>query len=362
MSVKEEIEKDFPHLPINCHIELEEKAKTYILENIEARIRSFNKGKIINAIQNFKRDFNIPLSLTTFIKIYHVPLENIYKSNTWSSLCLQAGTTSLEMKFNKELARAVLKKWLSTDSYSYLSFILKLAEQRFNMKESELSRKEKTMAIMLYYDLFQDAGRFKSIQQMFDELSYDSIFVDELVEIMQVLIERCEVVEMDDNSTLSMIIPLKLHGQYTKDQILAALETSTLERKSNCREGVERNKTLNLEAMFVDLIKDREASSTTNYNDFAQSPELFHWETQNSVHPETSIGKNYVNKTQNMLLFVRQQANFPDDQSRTMGYTYLGEVSLVSYAGARPMQIVWRLKTTMPASVFTYAAKYAALG
>ena len=68
-----------------------------------------------------------------------------------------------------------------------------------------------------------------------------------------------------------------------------------------------------------------------------------------------------VNQTQTMLLFVRQQATFPEDKGRTMGYTYLGEVNLVKFQGSKPMEIVWKLKTPMPAS-FLKIAKHRAVG
>ena len=148
---------------------------------------------------------------------------------------------------------------------------------------------------------------------------------------------------------------MKLHGVYTKDQIFVAIGTSTLEKKSSNREGVERNRNRNIEAMYVDIIKDREEGSNTNYNDFAINETLFNWETQNKVSPESQAGKNYINQTQIMLLFVRQQDSFPEDKGRTMGYTYLGEVKLVKWQGARPMEIVWRLKTPMPASLLKIA-------
>ena len=156
-------------------------------------------------------------------------------------------------------------------------------------------------------------------------------------------------------------LPLKLHGVYTKDQIFVAIGTSTLDKKSSCREGVDRNKRKNLEAMFVDIIKDREEGSNTNYNDFAINESLFNWETQNKVSPNTIAGQNYINETQTMLLFVRQQDSYPEDKGRTMGFTYLGEVKLVKWQGARPMEIVWRLKTPMPASMYKIA-KHRAVG
>jgi len=47
MDGKEEVEKDFPHLPLGCCIQLEEKAKIYILENIKSYINGFRKSRII---------------------------------------------------------------------------------------------------------------------------------------------------------------------------------------------------------------------------------------------------------------------------------------------------------------------------
>ena len=106
------------------------------------------------------------------------------------------------------------------------------------------------MALMFYYDLFQNAGYYQSLQAMFDDLSTDEFVVNELREVIGLLKNRCEAYEKSDNSAL-MNFPLKLHGVYTKDQILVAVGTSTLEKKSPCREGCERNKNLNVEAMFV---------------------------------------------------------------------------------------------------------------
>lgn len=196
---------------------------------------------------------------------------------------------------------------------------------------------------------------------MFGHLSNDEVFVDEVYEITSILMNRCNALEMDDNSLLKDFFPLKLHGEYTKAQIQVAIGTSTLEKKSSGREGCERSVVhgLAVEAMFVDIIKDREVGSNTNYNDFAQSSLKFHWETQNRVSPQSATRQKYINQSQTMLLFVRKQAKAADNASRTMGYVYLGEVALESYSGSRPMQIVWKLKEAMPGDVYEYAVKYA---
>ena len=159
---------------------------------------------------------------------------------------------------------------------------------------------------MLYYDLFNDAGRFNNLQEMVDTFAADKCFCNELNEVIPLILKNKNAYEKEDNSGIADF-PLKLHGVYTKAQIQVAIGTSTLERKSPAREGVERNKKLNVEAMFVDIIKDREVGSSTDYDDKAISPYVFQWDTQNRVSPESREGQAYINDTQTMLLFVREQ-------------------------------------------------------
>ena len=354
MSVVEELEKDFPHLPLGCHITLEKKAKEYILENIKAAINSFRRDRFITWIQTYNSETNKPLTLTNFLYLHQIPIEKFYKAFTWNSLLQQAGKIQHQSRFEKELRRAVYKKWLSTDSYTYFSFLEKLSESGFKVNVGTMNYVEQKMSLMFYYDMFQEEGCYANLQSMFDDLSQDYLFCNEMKELIVHLKNRCEAYEMADNSTI-MNLPLKLHGVYTKDQILVALGTSSIDKKSSCREGSERNKHLNLEAMFVDVIKDRKEGSNTNYNDFAINESLFNWETHNQIGPNSKTGQNYINQTQTMLLFVRQQDSYPEDKGRTMGFTYLGEVKLVKWQGAKPMEIIWRLKSPMPASMLNIA-------
>lgn len=360
MGVAEEIEKDFPHLPLGCHITLEAKAKEYIMENIRASIGSFRKTRVENWVRTFRNDFDKPLTLTNFLDLHQIPLEKFYKVFSWNSLMADTGKFYQRSRFESQLRRAVYKKWLSTDSFTYFSFIEQMAQKRMKVNVQLMNIVEKQMALMLYYDLFFEAGHYNSLQGMFDDLATDSLFIDELEEVMGLLKSRCEAYEKPDNSVL-MNFPLKLHGVYTRDHIFVAIGTSTLDKKSTNREGSDRNKKRNIEAMFVDIIKDREEGSNTNYNDFAISETMFNWETHNKISPESRVGQNYINQVQTMLLFVRQQDSFPEDKGRTMGYTYLGEVTMVKWQGARPMEIVWRLKTPMPASFFKIA-RHRAIG
>ena len=222
-----------------------------------------------------------------------------------------------------------------------------------------MSAVDQKRLLMLYYDLFETAGRFDDLQDMVDELAEDSAFCRELKEVIDILLQDNRAYEKPDNSLLPDF-PLKLHGVYTKAQIQVAIGTSTLERKSPAREGVERNKVTKVEAMFVDIIKNREEGSTTDYDDKALSPYLFQWDTQNRVKPESKEGQAYINQTQTMLLFVREQKNFVEDKSRTMGYVYLGRVVLSDWiyknlGNRMQMQIRWNMIEPIPGSVMHFA-------
>lgn len=359
MSVEEEMERNCPHLPLGCKITLEPKAKEYIMKNIRGAIQRFTTRKITALMQNFERNHSVPLSLSSFVDIYQVPLSRLYRDNTWNQLLCESNLEYYPSNFNVELRRAVFRKWLATDSYTYFSFIQKLARANFKIRVNSLSPVEQKRLLMLYYDLFETAGNFADLQEMVDSLADDEGFCHEIRETVELLLTQSKALEKEDNSGIPNF-PLKLHGIYTKAQIQVAIGTSTLDRKSPSREGAERNKALKLEAMYVDIVKNREEGSTTDYDDKALSPYLFQWDTQNSVRPESPVGQAYINETQTMLLFVREQKTFADDKSRTMGYVYLGRVTLNKWEyknlGARmQMQILWNMEEAIPGSVMHFA-------
>lgn len=362
MSVAEEVDAGFKHLPLGCEITLEPKARQYIVENIRSYIQSMSKRRIINSISTFSANYSVPLTIESFLQKTNLSLRQIYRIGCWGTLLHMAGLKGEPSELQKRLHYAVNKKWLSVDSYSYFAFLKELALKKFKVRYDNLSIIDKKRVEMFYYDLYENPALFPSAQALLDELSSDSAFHEEMLSVLDVLLTQCHALELPDNSALATQFPLKLHGVYTKAEIQVAIGTSTIAKRSTAREGVEINDALNVEAMFVDIIKDREEGSTTNYNDFAQSRELFHWETQNKVSQDSKKGQSYINKERNMLLFVRQQATDPEDKTRTMGFVYCGQVDLVSYEGNKPMQIVWHMRTPLSEQTYDFAATHKALG
>lgn len=360
-NIKEEIEGGFTNAPFGCKISLEEKAKEEIIANIDGYLRSLNRSRIVKEIAAYHEVCKGAFSLKGFLDYSHVPFHKLYGSLTWGELCQLAGVRKEVSAHAAQLKFAVTKKWLATDSFSYFSQLLQFVERGFVCDTTAFSEQQRRCAMMLYYDLYDAAGQYASLNDMFRDLASDTLFVEEFKEVVAYLRDRCSAPEKADNSVYKDWSPLRLHGVYTKAQIQAALGLSTLERKSPSREGVERLKSIQLEAMYVDIIKKREEGSLTAYQDYAQNREFFHWETQNRVREGSREAEAYRNGDNNMLLFVRQQAEHPDYGCR-MGFTYLGQVTMKSMEGSKPMQIVWHLNTPMSEATYAFASQYKAIG
>jgi len=356
-----EIKDGFQNAPFNCKITLEPKAQDEIVANIEGYYRRLNRTNIIKEIRQFFNDSPDDFSLSKFVTERQIPLYKIYNTLTWGELCVLAGTRKQASQHASLLKFAVSKKWLATDSYSYFSQLKVFVDARFQIDTSSMDEYQIKCATMLYYDLFDKAEEYDSLQAMFDDLSKDTLLIDEMKDVISILSDGCSAPEKKDNSVYTDWSPLHLHGVYTKAQIQAALGLSTIDRKSSSREGIERKSDIKLEAMYVDIIKKREEGSLTDYKDFAQSRDLFHWETQNRVADGSKEAQAYRSGANNMLLFVRQQSEDPEIGC-TMGYTYLGQVTINSIRGSRPMQIVWKLKTPMSEATYAFASQYKALG
>jgi superfamily II DNA or RNA helicase len=356
-TVHKEIEDNFPHLPLGCSVILEKKAKEIILQNIKTAT-TLNRNQIILKIKNFKHQTTLPLNLKNFSEFYNIPIQSIYKRDSWKRLCHIAGVLgSFENTNEKEITSAISNKWLSTNSNSYFQFILQLTKKNFEISLRDFNDVEKMMLLMLYYDIWQKANGFKSLEESIQSIGKNQILVEEIIEVLEILIDKINFKEIDIELPFKQ--PLKIHSRYTRDQILAAFGLSTFKQKSSNREGTAENRNLNTELLFINLIKSEENfSPTTMYDDYAINETLFHWQSQNSAGPETSKGLSYISHKENkkrILLFVREKSK--DEFGNTMGFVFVGEGNLKEHYGAKPMSIKWQLNEPIPHYLWKDAAK-----
>ncbi|MFT7680907.1 MAG: superfamily II DNA or RNA helicase [Moritella dasanensis] len=373
-SIDKEIKQGFPHLPIGCRIELQEKTQAMILKNISNA--TLNKSRLINLINNYPHITSLPLTLTNFLHINpNFTVEDIYKIKLgkfggWSRLVTQCHSI-IEPNLTDELAsayyRAINNRLLICTSVSYLRFLLKLCNNNFTFSEKDNSDKQfQLFALMCHYDFWDKSGPtlgFDSLSQSLQALRHP-LLQDELSEVLSLLIDRLDINEFDmpnmQNSRMPSS-PIKMHVRHPKEHILVAFGDSRFDKKSSSREGVLKIADMNAELLFVTLNKcETQFSPTTMYHDYAISPCLFHWQTQNSAKPTSGKGLGYIQQQQTnktILLFVREQAK--DENGRTMGFVSFGPVSFVKSEGSQPMNITWKLAHEMPAYLWHETAKLA---
>ena len=105
--------------------------------------------------------------------------------------------------------------------------------------------------------------------------------------------------------------------------------------------------------MFVTLDKSEGFSDRVQYHDYAISPKLFHWQSQNAASATNKTGRRYLDSVSKPVandwrfyLFVRE--------NNDSAFAALGEVSLIKAEGERPISITWELKNAMPIELFRH--------
>lgn len=368
-SILEEIENDFPHLPLGCSIVLQKRAREVILRNIKNAI--INQRKLVNYIQTYDQQTHLPLSIKNFLNQFpNVSIEDLYKNKIdngggWSRLLIKAGrlTVQLDELVEKAMFRGIASRLLSCTSYSYLNFIKWLFQNDGKWDPSDAIQNQ--MATMAYYDFWQKPGAdldFSDLNDALTTLCKDKILQQECLEVVEHLLETLEVEEIPMD--LGFPSALMIHARYSRDQILAAFDENNFLRKSSSREGVVEIKRRNIELLFVTLQKTTSKfSPTTLYHDYAINEYLFHWQSQNSARPDRGRGLTYVQQEQlgkQIILFVREQTN--DEYNKALGFVNIGPVNLVSHKGSQPMNVVWKLEEPLPPYLWNSAAKLAVGG
>tara|TARA_R110002072_G_scaffold378_5_gene2500 strand:- start:2833 stop:6042 length:3210 start_codon:yes stop_codon:yes gene_type:complete len=376
-AIAKEVKQGFPHLPLGCRIELQEKTQTMILKNISQA--TLNKSRLINLIINFPHVTHLPLTLKNFLHINpNITLEDIYKVKVgkfggWQALIAISKNKAIDESKQALYAayyRAINNRFMICTSISYLRFIKALCDNNFALPltnlTSDTANSEQLFTLMCHYDFWNKAGKqagFNSLEESIAALSDKNLQI-ELSEVIEILIEQLEVSEFampEVGNAKVDLAPLKMHVRYPKEHILVAFGDSDFAKKSSSREGVLDIPDSNTALLFVTLNKnEKQFSATTMYHDYAMSPTLFHWQTQNNTKPQSKRGLGYIKQKENnktFILFVREQAE--DENGKTMGFVNFGPVDFVKYEGSQPMNITWKLKHPMPAYLWHETAKLA---
>jgi hypothetical protein len=144
-------------------------------------------------------------------------------------------------------------------------------------------------------------------------------------------------------------VPLKVHAQYTRLEILSACGVGNDVTTPTWREGVYHVRDLKTDVFAFTLDKTSgQFSPTTRYRDYAISRELIHWESQSVTREASDTGVRYQTHESignHILLFARVS-------SSDRAFYFLGPATYVSHKGEQPMAVTWRLHHSLPGDLF----------
>ncbi|MBN1241082.1 MAG: DUF3427 domain-containing protein [Spirochaetales bacterium] len=343
--LEQSVEHGFDRLPPGCHIHLEKQARETVLRNIRAvtneswpRLRAeLERYAVLNGRDSVR--------LAGFLYDQKLELGDIYRSggnSGWTALKRAAGLVREPPGPEEEYYGRRLFSLLHLDDAARIGALRLMSS---GLAGSGLDVRARTLLQMLAYQVDGDARRIGSFDAFLQRLDAYPAIKAELTELTEVLQEQANGVSIPVPGLEDT--PLSLHASYSRREILTAVGLHTASARPSYREGVLPMHDRKLELFFVTLDKREGFHEAIAYHDYAISPELFHWQSQNAAGPDTGAGRRYIDSPGNgwtFQLFVR----IDKDHS----FKACGPVALESWSGDRPLSIVWKLAASLPASLY----------
>ncbi|GAE34079.1 DUF3427 domain-containing protein [Halalkalibacter akibai] len=354
-SVQHYVENGFFNLPKGCFIQLEKQAKEYILRNIKDGANT--KGNLIAKMRHFQEDTGKELTLTNFLNHYHLSVHDFYGKSKDRSFARFKVLAEAHEGFhceNENLITSRLPNLFHINSKHLLSFWIRYIQE--NLVETE---EEKLMLAMFYYSFYQhhpSKEGFSSLEEGIQQI----ISVEEIrLELLEILYSKYNSIEtMEMENEFGFPCPLRVHSNYSRNQVLAALGYYNEETSPTFREGVKHFQEKELDVFFTTLNKsEKDFSPSTLYDDYAINDSLFHWQSQSTVAEGSNTAKRYITHKQKghkLALFVRE---YKQEYGLTASFVFLGLVDYVKHSGSKPVSFVWKLHEEMPSYLVPRANK-----
>ncbi len=335
-SVAAQVRGGFLYAPKGCYIHLDPIARRYVLNNIKDGYSS--NASIKTSVQEWAVNREDPYDVGSFLEYADITPFQLYKTkNAFYQIIDKQpqddrGISLYRLSFinSKQLLKYLLVYLQTIDSFTI----------------STLSELEKKYLLMLHFAYNPKATENVSI--VHNELKQNQKLVNEIIYLFTYMVKHLKQYTYPYTS-VHTDIPLEVHGKYSRDQIMVAVGNY---RPSTMREGVYHAKKAYADTFLVTTDKDpSHYSETTNYEDYALSETLFHWQSQSTTREGSNTGQRYIHHHKNnheILLFARKERR--DEYTMIAPYYFLGSASYVSHEGEKPMSIIWQLH--QPLSVY----------
>jgi superfamily II DNA or RNA helicase/HKD family nuclease len=345
--LQQAVERGFPFLPSGCQIIMDRQSTDVVLENLRNQLG----GRWSQLAVELRRcgDVDLPAFLTDA----GLDVADVVRGDrSWTALRRAAGLPTRSGAHHEDALLRRNRALIHVDDRPRAQTYRRLLADDAPAY-AELSPLEQRMADMLFFSLWPDGGGHDSVARGIEHLREEPAARDELGTLVDLAFADAHHVAVELGDRFSGL-PLRVHGRYQREEILAALGYANLKRTpKSFQTGVLYVPELDVDAFFVTLQKsEADYSPTTMYRDYPISPTLFHWESQSVTTAASPTGQRYISGTSTKLLFIRQRRL---DDAGTSPYLFAGPATYVQHTGERPMAITWRLVHPLPGDIFAAA-------
>ena len=347
--LERQLERGFAFLPSGCELVLDAVAREVVLENVRRQLK-LNRKELVQEVRSHG-----DLDLAGWLQESGRELTDVFKAGSWTALRRAAGLpTPAAGPVDGQLLKRTAALAHVDDVERATRYTGLLSEP---VRYDDLGEREQRFARMLFFSLWPNGGGFADYQEGFDLLAQSPAVRDELRQVIALGLDKAEHVTGPLEAGMQQVT-LRTNARYSREEALSALDYASLRRKpSSFVAGVVWSETVQTDAFFVTLRKaERDYSPTTMYRDYAISPEVFHWESQNATSTTSPTGQRYLNHQElgtHVLILTRETKT--TDWNGPRPFLCLGPASYVSHEGERPIAITWRLRHPMTVDVFRRA-------
>ena len=356
-SIQRQAQEDFPYLPSGCSMVLDEQSREIVLENLRLAATATQWRTLAEELSELG-----DVDLDTWARQTGRRISELYRQpdRSWTRLRRDAGLPTAGPTEGEDAILRAVRRLDHIDDPERAGFYFDVLTRTEQPRSAELNPREQRMLAMLLRGLGLDRKGDDDLDATLARLWPHQAVRDELCDLFVALAERSTRLEgpLDRRTD----VPVALHADYTRSEVLLAFGDGTISAPSPSREGVRWLPEIATDLLFVTLRKsERSFSPSTMYRDYAISRTRFHWESQNATHDQTPTGRRYVDhvaRGTDIIMFVR------DTETRENGsgapFTCLGPVRYVSHEGNRPMQVTWALAHPLPEALLETSQMLAA--
>ncbi len=350
-----EVERDFPHLPPGCNIQLERVARERVIGNIRETLINFTT-LVAESVATFEQDHALPLSFGNFVEAAGVSPIELLEKRTWSEwkALARQGVAPSDPDLER-CCQALRRICLRTDPTTLEQLEQFAASDRPETVSAALDTKD---ALRLHSLLWAKTGSAIEVQSVEESLAKWHRNGTARGDLREVIAWRRS---RHDFATQPIALPfpcaLRLHAAYGSAEIKAALGLLTLNAPGPTGVGVFHVEVLRCYVHLVTFRKSEEDfSPTTRYRDYPISRTELHWESQSNTSQRSATGQNYLHfreRGYTVLFFARLEKRIDGE---TAPFLFLGPARrLISAQGDRPISMVWELEHPIPAVLFEEA-------